>query len=102
MAKANRTCFICGNGYHYCPTCSEDRDKPSWYNMFCSEECKDINYILSENNFKRLSNEDAGELLKQIKMPKITIEENRKRVEELLAIKRKPVKKVKPETYISE
>ena len=101
MAKENRTCFLCGNGYHYCPNCSADRDKPSWYNMFCSEECHEINHILCENNFKRLSDEDAGEQLKKIKIPPIVIVENRERIDNLLAIRRKVTKK-KPEPHISE
>lgn len=97
MAKANRKCFLCGNDYHYCPTCSADRGKPSWYNMFCSQVCKDLNDILVENTFERLSNEDAGEKLRGIELPEIKIEENKVRIDELLAAKKKPIKKSKNE-----
>ena len=45
MAK-NRTCFICGNKYDYCPTCDRDRLKPSWYALFCSDNCYKINNII--------------------------------------------------------
>ena len=102
MAKENRKCFLCGKGYHYCPNCAADRDKPSWYNMFCSEECHELNDILCANNFKRLSDEDACEKIKNIKVPRIAIEENRKKIEELLSVRKKAAKKVKPEPHISE
>lgn len=96
MARANRICYMCNKSYHYCPTCAEDRNKPSWYNMFCSEVCKDLNDILSENNFGRISNEDASELLKKICIPEIDNPDNKRKIEELLTYKKKPVKKVKP------
>lgn len=102
MARANRKCFLCGNEYRYCPTCSEDRDKPSWYGMFCSEACKELNTILSENNFGRLSDEDASEKIKRMKLPAITIKENRARIDELLAVRRKPAKRFRPEAEFSE
>lgn len=47
MAKANRTCKICGRKYHYCPSCSGEL-RPSWYGMFHDENCKNIFYILTD------------------------------------------------------
>lgn len=41
MAK-NRTCVICNTKYDYCPTCSGDKDKPSWYASFHEENCNNI------------------------------------------------------------
>ena len=35
-----RTCFCCGKAYHYCPHCDVDRDKPSWYFIFDSDNCR--------------------------------------------------------------
>ena len=40
--KINKKCCVCGNEYTYCPSCGEDRDKPTWMNSFCSENCKQI------------------------------------------------------------
>ena len=37
-----RTCSVCRNPYSYCPHCSEDKLKPTWYFSFCGENCKDI------------------------------------------------------------
>lgn len=40
--KKQRTCFCCGTAYHYCPNCAEDANKPNWYFIFDSENCRDI------------------------------------------------------------
>ena len=42
MAKNNRTCANCGKRYHYCPTCTEDQNKPTWMSSYCSENCKNL------------------------------------------------------------
>lgn len=54
MAKLNKTCTVCGTKYSYCPVCSADNSKPSWMNMFCSENCKDL--------FQAATDYYAGEL----------------------------------------
>ena len=40
--KNNRTCLICRQNYHFCPTCGEDSGKPSWYALFHDQNCHDI------------------------------------------------------------
>lgn len=37
-----RTCFCCGKAYHYCPVCDGDKNKPSWYFIFDSDNCRKI------------------------------------------------------------
>ena len=37
-----RTCFCCGKEYRYCPNCDADKNKPSWYFIFDSENCRTI------------------------------------------------------------
>lgn len=54
MAKNNKTCKTCSKLYTYCPTCSQDKDKPAYMNMFCSENCKNI--------FMAASDYAAGEI----------------------------------------
>ena len=54
MAKLNKTCAVCGTKYSYCPVCSADASKPSWMNMFCSENCKNL--------FQAATDYYAGEL----------------------------------------
>jgi len=54
MAKNNKTCVCDGKRYSYCPHCSADNSKPSWMNMFCSENCKNL--------FQAATDYYAGEL----------------------------------------
>lgn len=42
MGKKNKKCILCGKQYTYCPTCQQDKDKPVWMNIYCSENCKNI------------------------------------------------------------
>ena len=54
MAKNNKICVCDGTRYSYCNTCSADNSKPSWMNMFCSENCKNL--------FQAATDYYAGEL----------------------------------------
>lgn len=40
--KLNKTCIICREKYSYCPSCSKDSDKPTWYTLFHDENCHRI------------------------------------------------------------
>ena len=40
--KNNRKCIICGKEYSYCPVCGQDLKKPSWFSIFCGENCNSI------------------------------------------------------------
>ena len=40
--KHERKCIVCGEAYSYCPRCGEDLNKPSWYGIFCSDNCREI------------------------------------------------------------
>ena len=42
MARRQRTCYLCGDKYEYCPTCTQDKFKPTWMVEFHSENCKNI------------------------------------------------------------
>ena len=96
MAK-NRTCFICGDKYDYCPTCDRDRLKPSWYALFCSDNCYKINEILSANTAGKLSILDAQKELKKINFNKSSIknELTKSHVERIMNYKEKMVEKEK-------
>ena len=90
MAK-NRTCFICGNKYDYCPTCDRDKLKPSWYTLFCNESCYNINNILSKNTSGKLSISEANKELKKISFKKENIknELTKSHIEKIMAYKEK-------------
>ena len=40
--KYERKCICCGDQYSYCNHCAEDIMKPTWYGIFCSDNCHDV------------------------------------------------------------
>lgn len=63
MARRNRECYLCGTEYKYCPTCSEDRMKPSWMAEFHSEDCVKIFAICTDFNMGKMSKAEAQSAL---------------------------------------
>ena len=63
-----RKCLTCGGLYQYCSTCYKDRFKPAWYRVFCSQECKSINEIVSANTVGELSDLEAKHKLKELNL----------------------------------
>lgn len=59
MGRRTRECYLCGQKYEYCPTCSQDRMKPSWMAEFHAEHCKNIFEICTLFNMNRMSKEEA-------------------------------------------
>lgn len=59
MGRRNRECYLCGESYQYCPTCSQDRIKPSWMAEFHSENCKDIFDICTRFNMQLFTKDEA-------------------------------------------
>ena len=60
-----RTCYMCGEKYSYCPTCSEDKSKPAWMATFHDENCKTIFQTCTKYNMKSITKEEAKEVLSQ-------------------------------------
>ena len=65
MGRRNRECYLCGYKYSYCPTCFQDRTKPSWMVEFHSENCKDIFDICTRFNMKLLTKSEAKEAIEK-------------------------------------
>lgn len=65
MARRQRECYLCGETYSYCPTCSQDRTKPSWMAEFHSENCKDIFDICTRFNMELLTKEESVKALEK-------------------------------------
>ena len=63
MAKRDRKCYLCGENYKYCPSCSQDRMKPSFMAEFHSENCKNIFEICTSFNVGLMSKSEAQEAL---------------------------------------
>lgn len=59
MANLNRTCCLCGTKYSYCPSCTTDRNKPSWMTVFCSENCRNIYNTTTKYGMKKISAVEA-------------------------------------------
>lgn len=62
MAKS-RKCYLCGEKYQYCNTCSQDKNKPAWMAEFHDENCKTIFDICTRFNMKLLTKDEAKEAL---------------------------------------
>ena len=63
MGRRTRECYLCGENYNYCPTCSQDKMKPSWMTEFHSENCKNIFDICTRFNMKLMSKSEAKDAL---------------------------------------
>lgn len=64
--EKNRTCHLCGKKYAYCPSCNKDKMKPSWYALFCGEQCKEINDVLVKYGNKSLTPLKAAKALAEL------------------------------------
>lgn len=81
MAKANRTCKVCGLKYYFCPDCSASRanPQPKWHINYCSENCKTIFDTVVHFNCNSVTKEEAAEILSKCDLSKIAdFEENLK------------------------
>lgn len=58
-----RKCVLCGNEYEYCPNCTKDRNKPTWYKLFDGENCHGIFNALNDYNFNLATKEDTQKIL---------------------------------------
>ena len=63
MGRRNRECYLCGEDYLYCPTCSQDKMKPAWMSEFHSENCKNIFDICTRFNMQLMSKTEAQNAL---------------------------------------
>ena len=59
MGRRNRECYLCGQKYEYCPSCSQDQLKPAWMAEFHNIDCKNIFDICTRFNMSLLTKEDA-------------------------------------------
>lgn len=63
MARKQRECYLCGESYKYCGSCSNDRMKPAWMSEFHTENCKNIFDICTRFNMKLMSKTEAQDAL---------------------------------------
>ena len=70
--KGLRTCCVCHQEHMYCPVCNpEDRNKPTWYFAYCSENCKDIYAVTSNYEDKKITADEAKAQLDKLDLSHI-------------------------------
>ena len=85
--KNNRKCIICGNSYHFCPTCGEDTGKPTWYFIFDGQNCHDIYEVCTQYRDGEIDANVAYEKISKLDISNIKnfAEVTRIQIEEILA-----------------
>lgn len=63
MGRRTRECYLCSTKYEYCPTCSQDKMKPTWMTEFHDDNCKNIFDICTRFNMKLLDKSEAKKAL---------------------------------------
>ena len=72
IKKGMRICCVCHREYMYCPVCNpEDRQKPTWYYVYCGENCKDIYAVTSDYENGKIFANDAKQQLDKLDLSKI-------------------------------
>ena len=84
--KNNRKCIICGNSYHFCPTCGEDTGKPTWYFIFDGQNCHDIYEVCTQYRDGEIDANVAYEKISKLDISNIKnfAEATRIQIEEIL------------------
>ena len=68
-----RTCCVCRREHLFCPQCRpEDRNKPTWYFAYCSENCKDIYAVTSDYENNKISADEAKTQLNKLDLSQIS------------------------------
>lgn len=68
MSKKDiRICSVCRREHSFCPVCNpEDRNKPTFYFAFCSENCKNIYDVTSKYENGKMDEQTANEQLSKL------------------------------------
>lgn len=67
-----RICCVCRKEYLFCPQCRlEDRNKPTWYFAYCSENCKNIYAATSDYENDKISADEAKTQLDKLDLSQI-------------------------------
>ena len=68
MARRDRKCICCQSKYQYCPTCSTDKNKPTWMTEFCVEACKELWTTATKYNMQMLTKSEAKEIIEGLEL----------------------------------
>lgn len=92
--KDNRICVICGKSYSYCPSCHQDKNKPTWYAIFDGENCKGIYDVCTEYRDGNIDKKTAYERITKLDITDIEdfAESTKNQIKDILAYKRDVIK----------
>lgn len=99
MGRRTRECRVCQSKYEYCPTCSQDKYKPTWMVEFHEENCMKIWDICTRFNMELMSKEEAKEAILKCDLSKkeTFVDFVQKDIENILFEEPKPViEEIKP------
>lgn len=98
MAK-NRTCKVCGIKYSYCPTCYEDKYKPTWMMLYHDDNCRQIWATVSAALSGDMPKDEAVKKLRSLDLTNLEsfVPQIRDQIKELLKEQKAPVKAKKVE-----
>lgn len=68
MARRDRQCMCCNSKYQYCPTCGQDRTKPTWMAQFCSEACKELWQTATRFNMNLIEKSEAKAIVEALEL----------------------------------
>lgn len=96
MGRRSRTCRVCGQSYEYCPTCSQDKYKPTWMVEFHESNCQQIWEICTRFNMELMSKEEAKEAILKCDLSKkeTFVDFVQKDIANIL--KEEPIEEIKP------
>lgn len=92
MAKQNnRICIICGESYHFCPTCNSDSGKPAWHFVFDKERCNEIYEICVSYRDKVIDVKEAYERISKLDLSDLEnfAPSTKAQIEEIMSYKKK-------------
>jgi hypothetical protein len=98
-----RTCCVCHTQYSYCPVCNpEDRNKPTFYFAYCSENCRDIYSVTSAYEDGLMSDIEAKKELEKLNLSNKDNfgESYKKSIASIMKAKTQVVKKEKIKTDV--
>lgn len=88
MARRDRQCMCCQAKYQYCPTCGQDRMKPTWMVQFCSETCKELWRTATRFNMNLIEKSEAKAIVEalELKEKSAYVECVQKDIDKILAV----------------
>lgn len=98
--KNNKICIICKTPYHYCPSCSSDNDKPSWYAIFDGDNCYEIYNICTAYRDEKIDKKNAYEKIKKCDLSKLDdfAESTKAQIKDIMSYREEVFEKKYPET----